>query len=104
MRRMMVFLLLTLLAIPMYSQQSSAASSDYTICFTESEWAEFEAEAQKILEETALEAAREAVKPYAEREQEWQRRECLWKWAAGILGVVDVFLLGMTLYHYLNQP
>lgn len=63
-RSMVVLLFLILLTIPLYSQQSSAASSDSTISFTAREWADFEAQVQAELERTALEAAEEAVKPH----------------------------------------
>lgn len=94
MRRLTVALLfLILLTIPLYSQQSSEASSGSTISFTSAEWAAFEAQVQAELERTALEAAEEAVKPYILVIEKRDRQLLYWKMGTGAAVVVTLVSL-----------
>lgn len=63
MKAMALFLLL-LLTTPLWSQQLSEAKQEWPIYFTESAWADLEAQIQAELELTARDAAKAAVAPY----------------------------------------
>ena len=66
--KLTVVLLLLLTALPGWTQQSKPAENEWPICFTESAWADLEAQIQAELELTARDAAKAAVAPYLEYE------------------------------------
>ncbi len=76
MRRTMVFLLLLLLSLPLYSQSSSEPDKSSMTCFTQEQLDEMEAKAVRIMEDAVAEAVNEAVKPYVitVKRQEWELR------------------------------
>ena len=101
---MKILFLLLLGTTLAYSQPSSAASSESKICYTPSEFAALEAEIQKIIEETALEAADEAVKPHLIYEADLQkkldtitRQNTIWKYTAIGASTATLFLLILVL-------
>lgn len=106
MRKLLVLLLL-LAMIPLYAQSSSAANSEYVRCFTQSEYATFEAQVQKVMEETAIEVAEAAVAPHLEYEAKLQReidaksRQILfWKITTGAgVGMALFFAILLAISH-----
>jgi hypothetical protein len=108
MMRHLVVLFLLLTTSLVSAQQSNEASRGSTICFSESEFAALEAEAQRIVEDTARAAVDAALAPHIALEAELRttianqvKEVRIWRTTTWIMFGFAAALIGITVVSYL---